>query len=350
MKRKIAIVGAGALGGHVGGYLAKAGQDVTLIDPWPEHVETMRRDGLTLRGQTGPENFTVPVNAIHITELQKAASKRLFDIAFVSMKSYDTVWATQMIAQYLTADGYVVSLQNSINEERIASVVGWGKTVGCIASTISVELVGPAKVQRNVALGGSRHTVFRVGEPHGRVTPRVKEIAEMVAVADSSKTTTNLWGERWSKLIVNAMRNPVAAATGRGGNGNDRDPMTRWLAIRLASEAIKVGLAHGYALEPVYHIAPERLLAAGEGDKAAREECEGILLEQVKLRNDEQRPSMGQDIMKGRRTEIDFINGLVAAKGAELKIATPANSGIVEVVRRVERGEIPPSAETVAHI
>jgi 2-dehydropantoate 2-reductase len=350
MKRKIAIVGAGALGGHVGGYLAKAGQDVTLIDPWPEHVEAMRRDGLTLRGQTGPENFTVPVNAIHITELQKAASTRLFDIAFVSMKSYDTVWATQMIAQYLTADGYVVSLQNSINEERIASVVGWGKTVGCIASAISVELVGPAKVQRSVGLGGSRHTVFRIGEPHGRITPRVKEIADMVSVADSSKTTTNLWGERWSKLIVNAMRNPVSAATGRGGNGNDRDPMTRWLAIRLAGEAIKVGLAHGYALEPVYHIAPERLLAAGEGDKAAREECEGILLEQIKSRNDEQRPSMGQDIMKGRRTEIDYISGLVAAKGAELNIPTPANSGIVEVVRRVERGEIPPSPETVANI
>jgi len=350
MKRKIAIVGAGALGGHVGGYLAKAGQDVTLIDPWPEHVEAMRRDGLTLRGQTAPENFTVPVNAIHITDLQKAGSERPFDIAFVSMKSYDTVWATQMIAQYLAADGYVVSLQNSINEERIASVVGWGKTVGCIASTISVELTGPAKVQRNVGLGGSRHTVFRVGEPHGRITPRVKEIADMVSVADSSKTTTNLWGERWSKLIVNAMRNPVAAATGRGGNGNDRDPMTRWLAIRLAAEAIKVGLAHGYALESVYHIPPEKLLAAGEGDKAAREECEGILLEQVKHRNDEQRPSMGQDIMKGRRTEIDYINGLVAAKGAELKIATPANDGIVDVVRRVERGAIAPSPEAVAHI
>ena len=350
MKRKIAIVGAGALGGHVGGYLAKAGQDVTLIDPWPEHVEAMRKDGLTLRGQTAPENFTVPVNAIHITDLQKVGSAHPFDIAFVSMKSYDTVWATQMIAQYLAADGYVVSLQNSINEEAIASVVGWGKTVGCIASTISVELTGPARVQRNVGLGGARHTVFRVGEPHGRITPRVQEIAEMVSVADSSKTTTNLWGERWSKLIVNAMRNPVAAATGRGGNGNDRDPMTRWLAIRLAAEAIKVGLAHGYALEAVYHIPPEKLLAAGEGDTAAREDCEATLLAQTQHRNDEQRPSMGQDIMKGRRTEIDYINGLVAAKGAELGIATPANSGIVEAVRRVERGQIAPSPDTVAHI
>jgi 2-dehydropantoate 2-reductase len=126
--------------------------------------------------------------------------------------------------------------------------------------------------------------------------------------------------------------------------------MTRWLAIRIGAEAIKVGLAHGYALEPVYHIPPEKLLAAGEGDKAAREECEATLLEQVKHRNDDQRPSMGQDILKGRRTEIDYINGLVAAKGAELKIATPANDGIGQVVRRIERGEIPPSPEAVAHI
>jgi 2-dehydropantoate 2-reductase len=350
MKRRIAIVGAGALGGHVGGYLARAGQDVTLIDAWPEHVEAMRREGLTLRGQTAPENFTVPVNAIHITDLQKAGSKRPFDIAFVAVKSYDTLWATHMIAQYLAPDGYVISLQNSINEETIASVVGWGKTVGCIASTISVELVGPARIQRNVALGGTRHTVFRVGEPHGRITPRVTEIAEMLSVADSAKSTTNLWGERWSKLIVNAMRNPVAAATGRGGNGNDRDPMTRWLAIRLAAEAIEVGLAHGYALEPVYHIPPERLRAAGQGDAEAREACEAILLEQTQHRNDDQRPSMGQDILKGRRTEIDYINGLVARKGAELGIATPANSQIVQAVQRIERGEIAPSPEVVAHI
>ena len=232
----------------------------------------------------------------------------------------------------------------------IASVVGWGKTVGCIASTIAVELTGPAHVQRNVGLGGAHHTVFRVGEPHGRVSARAQEIADMLACVDSSKVTQNLWGERWSKLVVNAMRNPVSAATGRGGNANDRDPMTRRLAIRLASEAIKVGLAHGYALESVYKMDPRRLLAAGEGDAAALVECEGILLENVKFRNDEQRPSMGQDIMKGRRTEIEFINGLVAAKAAELGIDVPANRGIVDVVKRIERREIDASPAAVAHI
>jgi len=349
-RKKIAIVGAGALGGHVGGYLARNGENVTLIDPWPEHVEKMRRDGLTLAGQTAPENFTVKVKAMHLTELQSICREAPFDFAFVAVKSYDTVWATAMIAQYLKPDGFVVSLQNSINEERIAGVVGWGKTVGCIASTIAVELTGPGRVQRNVALGGDRHTVFRVGEPHGRITPRVEAIAGLVRYADSAKTTTNLWGERWSKLVVNAMRNPVSAATGRGGNANDRDPMTRRLAIRLAGEAIKVGLAHGHTLEKVYKMEPAKVMAAGDGNAAALADCEKVLLDNVQFRNDEQRPSMGQDIQKGRRTEIDYINGLVASKAAELGIPVPANVGIVEAVKRVERGQIAPGAEVVAHI
>lgn len=350
MKPRIAIVGAGALGGHVGAYLTRAGEDVTLIDPWPAHVDLMRTRGLTLEGHTPAECFTVPVHAIHITELQQAARKAPFDIAFVSMKSYDTTWATAMILEYLAPGGVVVSLQNSINEEAIAAVAGWGRTVGCIASTIAVELVEAGLVRRNVALGGNRHTVFRVGEPHGRITPRVEQISRMLSVIDSARTTTNLWGERWSKLIVNAMRNPVSAATGRGGNANDRDPATRWLAMRLASEAIRVGLAHGYSLEPVYKMDPLELMAAGDGDEAARGRCEAVLMENTRHRNDDQRPSMGQDIQKGRRTEIDHINGLVAGKGRELGIETPANSAIVDVVRRIERGVIAPSPAAVAHI
>ena len=350
MAKRLAIVGAGALGGHVGAYLAREGRDVTLIDPWPEHVEVMRRDGLTLRGQTAPENFTTKVNAIHITELQAAGMAKPFDIAFVATKSYDTVWATAMIAQYLAPDGFCVSLQNGINEERMASVVGWGKTVGCIAATIAVELVKPGLVQRNVALGGTRHTVFRVGEAHGRVSPRVTEIAEMLKCVDSAKATANLWGERWSKLVINCMRNPVSAATGRGGNANDRDPMTRRLSFRIAAEAIKVGLAHGYMLEDIYKMDPQQLMAAGYGDAKALAACEATLLEGTRYRNDEQRPSMGQDILKGRRTEIDYINGLVVAKAKELAIPTPANEGIVAAVRKVERREVPPSPEVVAHI
>ncbi|MBT6095948.1 MAG: 2-dehydropantoate 2-reductase [Rhodospirillaceae bacterium] len=350
MEKKIAIVGAGALGGHVGAYLARDGRDVTLIDPWPEHVEHMRARGLTLEGQTEAECFTTPVNAIHITELQSTANGRPFDFAFVAMKSYDTVWATEMIRQYLAPGGFCVSLQNGINEERMAGVVGWGKTIGCIASTIAVELTEPGHIRRNVKLGGERHTVFRLGEVHGRVTARTQEIAAMLACVDSSTATDNLWGERWSKLVVNCMRNPVAAATGRGGNANDSDDHTRFLAIRLAGEAIEVGMALGFQLETVYGIAPEDILAATKGDAAALKRCEDRLFENMKHRSDKQRPSMGQDIAKRRRTEIDFINGLVVEKATDLGLSVPANEAIIEAVKTVERGDAPAGPERVEKI
>jgi len=347
MSPRIAIVGAGALGGHVGGYLARAGRDVTLIDAWPDHVMAMRAHGLTLAGLTAEENFTQKVRAIHITDVQ-AEAKRPFDVVFIAVKSYDTVWASAMMLDYVAPGGFFVSLQNGINEERLAGVVGWGRTLGCIASAISVELTGPARIQRTVMKGGAKHTVFRVGEPHGRITARSKLIAELVSSADSAKATDNLWGERWSKLIINSMRNPVSAATGRGGNANERDPATRRAAIRIAAETIKVGLAHGYVLEDVYKMPPAQIVAAAEGDKAKLEATEATLLEGTKARNDDQRPSMGQDIRKGRRTEIDHINGLVVAKARDAGIPVPANEAIIAAVKRIERGEAKPSPELVA--
>lgn len=345
MGDKIAIMGAGALGGHVGGYLARHGHDVTLIDPWPEHVEHMRAHGLTLRGETAPENFTTPVTAIHLTELQAVSKSRAFDFAFVSMKSYDTVWATQMIAQYLTPDGFVVSLQNSINEERIASVVGWGKTVGCIASTIAVELLSPGLVRRNVGLGGTRHTVFRVGEPHGRITSRIEKIAAMLSVADSAKTTTNLWGERWSKLVLNGMVNGVSSATGLPIAAVNVNEAVRRFTIQLGGEAVRIGQALGYELEEIGRFEPEELALASEGDPEALAKVDGILAKQTSSnpRDEIRRPSMAQDVLKGRRTEIEFINGYIAAKGEEIGIDAPSHRRVTELVRGVERGTVTPS-------
>ena len=347
---KIAIVGAGALGGHVGAYLTREGYDITLIDPWPEHVDYMKTNGLVLRGLTEPECFSQAVEAIHITELQKTANNRPFDFAFISMKSYDTSWATYMIKDYLTSNGFCISLQNGINEDRIASIVGWGKTLGCIASTIAVELTAPGHICRNVKLGGKERKIFSVGEVHGRITPRVKKITNMLNCVDSAAVTNNLWGQRWSKLVVNCMRNPVSAATGRGGNANDQDEHTRRLAVRLAGEAARIGIALGYDLGPVYKIDPKLLIAAEQGNISAMAKCEETLLANTGFRNDEQRPSMGQDMIKGRRTEIDFLNGLVIKKASELKLEVPANVGIVQVVRSIERGEVKANPETIMHL
>ena len=181
MVQRIAFVGAGAVGGYVGGHLAAAGHDVVLIDAWPEHVEAIRANGLALTGVTPEESVTAHPRMMHITEVQALAKERPIDIAFVSVKSYDTEWATMLIRQYLAPGGFVVSLQNCINEERIAAIVGWGRTVGCIAARISVDLYEAGKIRRTVPKGGAAHTVFRVGEVHGRVTERVQGIADMIA-------------------------------------------------------------------------------------------------------------------------------------------------------------------------
>ena len=217
MGRKIVIVGAGAVGGYAGAHMVQAGEDVTFIDPWPEHVEHMRKHGLRVTHARDVAEFSVPVRALHVTDAQLLSKETPADIAFVCMKSYDTAWATTLIKQYLAPDGYVVSLQNCMNEETIAGIVGWGKTLGCIASSITVNLPEPGHIHRGAGKGGAAHTVFRAGEVHGRITQRAEEICRLVGYADSAKVTGNLWGERWSKLVANAIGNGLSACTGLTG-------------------------------------------------------------------------------------------------------------------------------------
>jgi 2-dehydropantoate 2-reductase len=347
MGKRIVFMGAGAVGGYVGGHIARSGEDVTLIDPWPEHIEYIKHNGIHLSGTQG--EHTVRVKALHLHEVQ-SLYKTPVDIAFVCTKSYDTEWATTMIRQYLAPHGFVVSLQNSINEERIANIVGWGKVVGCIASTIGVDAFKAGHVMRTAQPGGTGYTIFRVGEVHGRITERVQELARMLSVIDSAKVTTNLWGERWSKLVMNSMGNGVSAATGLSGIGMVELETTRRLSIRLGGEAIRVGQALGFELESIRGMPPEKWVAAADGDPAAMEEIEGAMLAGRKRMTEEGRPSTGQDIVKGRRTEIDFMNGLVAAKGDEVGVPAPTHAALTAVVKGVERGEIDPSPEAIANI
>src|SRR6266850_1570283 len=267
MTKRIAIVGAGALGGYVGGTLAHLGHDVTLIDAWPEHIETIRARGLELDGMTPEERFTVKsAKTLHLTEVQSLA-RRPVDVAMVAVKSYDTPWASALIKPYLSAEGFVVSLQNCLNEETIAGVVGWGRTVGAVASMISVDLYEAGRIRRTVPKGGDDYTIFRVGQ------------------------------------------------------------------------------ALGYTLERIRGADPERLARASEGDAAALAEVEALIVPKAGAnpRGDIQRPSMAQDILKGRRTEIDAMNGYIARKGAEVGVPAPSHARLAEIVTRVERGELAPS-------
>src|SRR5580693_120681 len=229
----------------------------------------MKKEGLLITHHQGEEPFTVKVRALHLTEAQHLSKEAPIDIAFVCTKSYDTQWAAMLIKQYLAPGGYVVSLQNCMNEETIAGVVGWGKTMGCIASNISVHLHAPGQIHRGGLVGGSRHTVYRTGEVNGRITERAQEVRDLVAHADSAKATDNLWGERWSKLVANSMANGVSACTGLSGAQITENDTIRHFQARLASEAIRIGQARGYKLEEIDHLPPETIARAGEGDLAA---------------------------------------------------------------------------------
>src|ERR1700728_967903 len=342
MSKRIAVVGAGAVGGYVGASLAHAGHDVTLIDPWQEHVEAIRANGMNLYGMTDAERRTVKVNAMHLTEVQNLAKQRPIDIAFISVKSYDTIWATMMIRQYLAPGACVVSMQNCINEERVASVVGWGRTLGIIVGGgVGVDLYEPGHIRRGYAKRPAV-TSFYVGEPSGLVTKRSRELAAIMNDVDTAKATDNLWGERWTKLCVNGMRNGVSAATGLGGNARDGHDAIRRVCIRLGGESVRVGQALGFTLGKIGELEPEKLALASEGNRGALEEIEALMLAgtNAAARSDLQRPSMAQDMAKGRRTEIEFMNGFIAEKGAEVGVPAPTHAMLTEVVMRVERGEI----------
>lgn len=343
MSPRIAIVGAGAVGGYVGAHMVQAGHDVTFIDGWPAHVEAMRTSGLTVTHLKDVAPFNVPVRALHITDVQGLSKERPIDIAFVCVKSYDTAWAAAMIKPYLAPDGYVVSLQNCINEPVIASIVGEDRTLGSIASSITVELTGPGQVFRAAGKSGASHTVFRVGQPDGRISKRIDQVRELVGLTDSALATTDLASERWTKLVLNVMGNGVSACTGQKSRESIADDRIRQFMARLGSEAIRVGQTLGHHLEEMFHLDPEIIARAGEGDAEARRIYDQNRLDSIsKPGGGEHRPSMGQDMVKGRRTEIEFMNGLVVEKGRQVGIATPANAVLTEIVKKVERGELQP--------
>jgi 2-dehydropantoate 2-reductase len=351
MGQRIAIIGAGAVGGYAGAHMAQAGEDVTFVDMWPENVQAMRSHGLRISHIRDVPEFTVPVRALHLTELQSVAREKPFDIAFVCVKSYDTAWATMLVRQYLAPSGFVVSLQNCMNEETIAGVVGWGRTLGAIASSITVDLCEPGHVRRASGKGGAAHTVFRVGEVHGRITDRAREVGRLTALSDSTTVTTNLWGERWSKLVANVMGNGLCACTGLISRETLLDDRLRDFGARLGSEAIRLGQALGYALEEVHHLDPEVIARAGEGDAAARAQYDAHrLAEARKPGGGAHRPSMGQDMVKGRRTEIEFLNGFIVDQAQPLGLSTPANAALTRIVQRVERGEIPPDPRHIQEL
>jgi len=328
MDDQIAVLGTGAIGSSVGADLTRAGYDVMLIDQWPAHVEAMKADGL--RVTMTDEDLHTAVNAIHICEVCTLTHR--FDIVFLTAKSYDSRWMTELIKPYLKPDGALVSLQNSLNDEQIAPIISPTRDVGCVVE-LSAEVFEPARVNRNTTRSG---TWFAVGELHGRITPRAEKLAAILSCVGKTAITTNIWGAKWTKLIANCMLQAPIGVLGLYEQEATDIPDVFDFCIRLGREAMEVGATLGYTIEAIYGLSADEF--RGSTDEVLKKNLRTL----VRHMGKDARNSVLQDHIKGRYSEVDQLNGLVVKKGREAGMPTPLNEAIVALTRKIQFGELKP--------
>lgn len=334
MPKNIAVLAAGAIGGSVGADLTEAGFDVTIIDQWPEHVMAMQARGL--RVVMPGKDFCVPVKALHLCDVRSLTDP--FDIVFLAAKSYDTAWMVPFIAPYLKPDGLLVSLQNSLNDEWIAPVIGYPRDIAT-AFELSGEIFEPGRVKRN---NNREHTWFAVGELHGRITPRLEEVADMLSRVGVTEMTTNIWGTKWSKLVVNTMSQGLCGILGIYNWEIMKNPDLFKICVRLGRESLEVGTRLGYKLEPLFGITAEDFMASTD------ELLEKNLRTLFTTIGKESRCAVFQDHLKKRKSEVDFLNGLVAQRGPSVGVPTPWNQAVSELTRRIELGRLEPALSNLS--
>ncbi len=333
--RSIVVLGAGAIGGLTGAALTRAGVDVTLIDPWTAHVGEIRRNGLHVT--TPDEDYVVRVRIGHIDELPRAAP---IDALALALKSYDTEWAVRYALPHMAPDGIVLSLQNGINEDRIATLAGAGRAIGCV-----VHLGGACMTPgRITSICGKGWPAFTLGELDGRPSERIGALAELLGAVGPTATTTDIWSALWSKLMLNVMSNALSGLSGYTTNRLWSDPACVLPMVRLGGETALVADAIGRRIADVKPtgatstLRAEAIKAAHLGDASALAAV-GDFLGAVAARRvgkSENQASLLQDIVKGRRAEVDYLNGHVVALGRRHGVPTPWNAAVVDAVNALE--------------
>ena len=329
------IIGAGAVGSVIAAYVARDGGEVTVADGWFHHVETIRRHGL--RVEAVERDFTVDVDALHLDELRTFGRA---DLVVLAGKSYDTRMLALLGREHTHATSVVMSAQNGMNDGIVSEIVGAERTVGCVVA-MAADLLDAGLVRRTSQADVAALTIGHLRREDTRdLTP----FAEVLGGLGRVDLASNIWPERWGKLILNSMSNGLAGLTGlRSGHLWSSDTILD-VAIALAHETAMVAAASGVSAAPVLgRIAHGTLLDADRRGNPAW--CE-VLKTMREIASDRvgkrgNRASLLQDIEKGRRTEIHHLNGWVVATGAALGVATPTHAKMVSEVETVERRERP---------
>ena len=345
---KIAVLGAGAMGGIVAIGLHRGGHDITIIDPWKPHVETIRTTGFQMTGYYAGEPFewTGAIPAIHTDELHLLGDK--LDVVFLSVKGYNTRWATEVIKPYLADDGIVVSVQNGINEPTIAEVVGSHRTIGC-ETLMGGQTWEPGHI--HPTLGGNPNAMdYMIGEYGGGVSPRVEQLAEMIrGSVGTCGVSDHVMDEVWTKFVVNCGGNLLAAITSWDSRemGLNNTARLRWT---IQSEAIEVGEQMGvtfgsFAGSVGVIMTPQDVRDAAQGKRPDLEEA---VVETAKKMISVTRPSTLQDALRGTPMEVDEINGFVVRQGKDLEIPVPHNRALVRVATLVNEHKLRPYPANLA--
>jgi len=325
MQRSIAVLGAGAIGSSIGADLTQAGYDVTIIDQWPAQIEALRSSGLRI--EMTDTHVEVAVRALHLCDL--AAANQSFDIVFLAVKSNDHRWLAEFIKPYLKREGVLVATQNGMNDDSIASIIGRERSVGCVVE-LSAEIFTPGLVKRNTTRST---TWFALGELDGFYTPRVKELESILSKVGRVDVTNNIYGAKWTKLIANTMTMGPFGLLGLRNREAAALPGMFDVSVRLGKESLAVGAALGYRIEPIFGLRADEF--AGSSDENLVTAMKTLL---GHVSNGRTAPI--HDHIKGRRSEMEFISGVVSRKGKELGIATPCNDAVVELDAQINTGEI----------
>jgi 2-dehydropantoate 2-reductase len=294
---KIVVVGAGAVGCYFGGLLARAGHDVTFIGR-PDHVAAINDRGLLLETKA----FKAFVAAKAATDV---AAVHRPDLVLVCVKSADTETVGRSLAGRLAPESAIISLQNGVdNAERLGAVLGRPALAAVVY--VGTEMAGPGHVLHHgrgeLAIGASAQSeaLARVLTEAGIPTTVAADIAAAL----------------WSKLVVNCAYNALSAVADLPYGAMVEVEGATEVMTAVITECVAVAEASGVAL-PADIVARTLSVAATMPGQYS---------------------STAQDLRRGKPTEVDFLNGTVARKGAELGIATPTNRSLQVMVKLAERG------------
>jgi 2-dehydropantoate 2-reductase len=320
--KPITIVGAGAIGGTIGAYLHDAGYDVTLVDAAPEQVAAIRERGLRITGVRREQTFHPRV--LLADELEGPLS-----ITFLCVKGHFTGPTMDQIAPLLAPDGYVLSLQNGLNEVLIAERVGPERTVGAFVH-FGADLLEPGLIQL-----GYEETIH-VGELDGRITLRVEALREALEHAMPARVTDNIWGFLWGKLVFGALGFLVSCVDAPVAEVID-DPLGRRLCRAACAEAYLVARTQVDRVEPIGEFEPEKF-APGEDMEARADQTLSALADSWRS-SIKQHMGIWRDLkVKKRKTEVDMQVAQIVATGQEHGVPTPVNAAVLETVHEIEDG------------